>query len=805
MLERLAGRLVRRPRRILLGVLVVVLAVGGLSMGLTDRLTMGGYENPGTEAAHAEKALEGEFGRGRTNLVLVVEDRRGVDDPAVAAAGRRLAGNLAKDHVSGVASYWTAGKAASLRGSSRERALVTGHIAGDFDQVNDRVEKLRDDYTGSVHGVRVTLGGSALMNLENTEQAAEDAATAETLVFPLVLVVLVLIFGSLVAAMLPLAVALATMLVVFGLMWGLTFVFDANNLLVNTCTFLGLGLAIDYSLLFVTRYREELASGRHSLNGPHGGGPHTAEGGTNEGRASEDGASALGARGRGAGALGAGGRDAGPFEVGTSEVRGAILAAMRTVGRTVIFSAVTLALACMSLVVMPFGMFRSIAIGGAVTALAAALATLIIVPALLAWAGPRIDRLRIGRLGVGRFRIDRLRIRARRRPGAAVNARVGEGGWHRLALLVMRRPVSMVLGVLALMAVLAAPALDLNLRLPDEQVLPKSAQSARAAQLLQDDFDGRETETLGVVAREARDSPKREAAVAAYAKRLSSLDGVRRVDALTGSYVDGQRVAPAGAGAERFATDKGVYWSVVPSVDGLSDAGADVVTRVREAESPYPVLVGGPPAVSADTFASAGDRLPLVVGILALGTYVLLFLLTGSVLLPLAAMLLSVLSLSATFGALVFVFQDGHLQWLVGDFVNTGALNWTVPVMIAVLAFGLSMDYAVFILSRVREEYTRTGDARGSVAVGLERVGRVITYAAIVLSLTFIVMLTSGISYMKALGLGVPLAILLDATLIRGILLPAFMRLLGRACWWAPAPLRRLHARFGLSESGPRG
>ncbi|MFG3256843.1 MMPL family transporter [Streptomyces sp. NPDC048172] len=723
-----------RPRKVLLAVLAVVLVVGGVSMDLTSRLTMGGYENPDTQAAHAEDTLEERFGQGRANLTLIVRDERGVDSPEVAEAGAKLAKDLADDGVKDVASYWTAGKAKPLRAENGRGALVTGRIPGDFDEVNDRVGELRDDYTGTVHGLDVTLGGTALMNHEQTERASEDAAKAESLVFPLVLVVLVLIFGSLVAALLPLAVALGTMLTVFGLMWGLTFVFDANNLLVNTCTFLGLGLAIDYSLLFLTRYREELARG-----------------------------------------------------VEQSE---AIRVTMRTVGRTVTFSAVTLAIACLSLVVLPFGMFQSIGIGGAATTLTAGAATLVIVPAMLAWAGPRIDKLRL------------VRRKSRKSPAAndapaPVGAPATSGYWHRLATLVMRRPVSMMTAVLAFAALLAVPALDLNTRLPDEQVLPTSAQSAQVARTLKADFDSRETEALLVVADEGANG----ADVAGYAQRLSALQDVSRVDAVTGSYADGRRVAPPGPGADRFSKGDGTYLSVIPAVEGSSDAGAAVVERVRAADSPFPVEVGGQPAVAVDTFDTVGERLPLTLGILAVGTYVLLFLLTGSALLPLAAMLLSVISLAATFGSLVFVFQDGHLKWLVGDFVTTGTLNWTVPVMIAVLAFGLSMDYAVFILSRIKEEYERTGAVRDSVALGLERVGKVITYAAVVLSLTFIVMLTSGISYMKALGLGVPLAIIMDATLIRGILLPAVMRLLGPACWWAPGPMRRLHDRFGIAES----
>ncbi|MFC0598359.1 MMPL family transporter [Streptomyces palmae] len=730
MLDRLANLILPRPKKILLAVLIIVLCVGGASMGLTDRLTMGGYENDDTESGRTQSVLEKDFGQGRPNLTLVVKDSRGVDDPAVTQAGLKLTQELEDNkYVAGVASYWSLGKTPTMRSSSGDQAMVTGTVLGDFDEVNDRVKDLKDTYTGKVDGLDIKLGGLALMNYENTETAAKDASRAESLVFPLVLIVLVVIFGSLVAASLPLAVALATMLLVFGLMFALTFVFEANNLLVNITTFLGLGLAIDYSLLFITRYREELAKG----------------------------------------------------DIARDD---AIRATMRTVGRTVSFSAVTLAVAFLSLLVMPFGMFQSIAVGGTVTTLAAAVATLLIVPALLAWAGPRIDKLRL----------------IRRKPKA--EAAEGEGFWHRLATVVMRRPVPLAAGVLVLMAFLASPVVDLNMRLADEQMLPKSAQSAQVAKVVAENFNNREAQAMPVVARNIGAPAEHQQEIASYAAKLSALSDVARVDALTGTYVKGKQIAPAGPLAKQFASEKSTYLSVVPAVDGLSDDGEALVDRVRETDAPFSVTVGGQPAISVDTFDLVGEKLPYLLTILGLGTYILLFLLTGSLLLPLMAMLLSVLSLSATFGSLVFVFQDGHLQWLVGDFINTGAITWTTPILIATLAFGLSMDYAVFILSRVKEEYDRTGDNQLAVATGLERVGKVVTYAAVILSLVFIVMITSGISYMKALGLGVPLAILLDATLIRGILLPAAMRLLGKVCWWAPGPLRRLHNRYGISESG---
>ena len=730
MLDRVTSLALRSPKRVLLVTLLVVLVAGGMSSGLMKRLTMGGYESGTTQSHEAATVLQDTFKQGEPNVVLLVSDPRGVDSPPVAAAGAALTRRLAAEpDVTNVTSYWAAGKASALRGGSGHEALVVGRINGDFDDTIDRASDIQKRYTGHVDGVSVKVGGSALMWHENTKQAAKDATKADSTVFPLVLVVLVVIFGSVVAAMVPLAVAFATMLVAMMLLWVLTFFVQASNFVTNITTFLGLGLAIDYSLLFITRYREELGRGEAMPD--------------------------------------------------------AIRVTMRTTGRTVIFSAVTVAVSFLSMLVLPFTMFSSLAAGAIATALLAAVASIVMIPALLAWLGPRLDK----------WQLVRRRQRRAERP-----AQAEEGFWHRLAMVVMRRPVTVIACVLAFLVLLALPIGGMKLRLPDEQVLPTSAESAQVAQVVRADFPTREQQAIQVVGRGVGDVDARKPGIAAYARRLSALPGVTRVDALTGSYAHGTRVAPAGPASARYAAPGATYLSVIPAVDGYSDAGKRLVHAVRDVTAPFDVVVGGSPAVSVDTFDLLRHRLPVAAAILVVGMFVLLFLLTGSILLPVKAILLTTLSLSATFGALVFVFQHGHLQWLVGDFVVTGALTWTVPVLVFAVAFGLSMDYEVFMLSRIKEEYDRTGDNVSAVAMGLERIGRVVTYAAILLSIVFVVLVTSGISYMKAIGLGLPLAILMDATLIRGALLPAFMRLLGGANWWAPAPLRRLHERFGIRE-----
>src|SRR5918993_615208 len=607
MFDRLAGLILRKPRAVLLVTLLLVLAAGAASSGLNSRVTLGGYEKEGSESQRTTRVLQDKFDQGDPNLVLLVTDERGVDSPAAQAAGLALTQRLAGEaDISNVVSYWSAGRAEQLRSQDSSKALVTATIEGDFDAVLDRIKTLAPAYSGDFQGARVQVGGSAMTWDENIKTSAEDISRAEAIVFPLVLVVLVLIFGSLLAALVPLAVAFVTMLLAMLLMFLLTLFTEPSSFVTNITVFLGLGLAIDYSLLMVSRYREELRRGRAMPD--------------------------------------------------------AIRAMLRTSGRTVVFSAVTVAVV-----------------------------------------------------------------------------------------------------VIAVLLLLGAPALGLKLRLPDEQILPKDAQAAQVATAVRTEFASREQDAVQVVA-------------------------------------EGVGDAPAGEASRRFATQDATFLTVIPTVDGYSQEGEDLVRAVRDTERPFPVTVGGTPAVSVDTFDAIYDTLPVFLVVLAVGMFILLFLLTGSLLLPVLAMLLSLLSLTATFGALVFIFQDGNLQSVVGDFNVTGAITWTVPILVFALGFGLSMDYQVFLLSRIREEYERSGDNTASVAVGIERVGRVVTYAAALISIVFLVWVTSGISYMKAIGVGMPIAILMDATLIRGALLPALMRLAGDANWSAPGPLRRLHARLGLRE-----
>ncbi|MEJ3743483.1 MMPL family transporter [Actinomycetes bacterium KLBMP 9797] len=714
---RLAELAVRAPKRILLVLLLITLGAGAYGSGTFQRLQGGGFDNPDSESARAALVLQETFGTATPNLVLLVSAPGGVDAPAAAAAGEALVGRLAQEaDVTAVTSYWTTGRLPTLRAGDGDRALVLARITGTANAVETRMKDLLPRYEGERDGLRVQVGGSAMAEHEIGQLTQQDAARGESLVFPVTLVVLVLVFGSVVAAGLPLAVAFVTMLLALAIMGVLGEVTDVSIFVLNVVTFLGLGLAIDYSLLLISRYREELRNG-----------------------------------------------------LSTDD---AIRAMMRTAGRTVVFSAVTVAVALAGLALFPLFALSSLAYAGITTSLLAALVSLTAMPALLRLLGPRIERWRIFR------------------PKEASG-----GFWHRLAMLMMRRPVPVVLVTAAVLLLLGAPALGMKLRVADENVLPQSTSAWQVASAVRADFDNRDQAAIHVIARDGD-----QGQIDGYAKRLAQLPGVVRVEAATGTYANGQLVAPPGPQSARFVAGDATYLSVLPTGEATAPASADLARTVRDTAAPFAILVGGAPAVALDTMDGMTDSLPYAAAVLAVAMFILLYLLTGSVVMPLIAMLLSGLSLTATFGALVFIFQDGNLAGLL-DVPTNGTLVASVPVMLFALAFGLAMDYQVFLLSRIREEYHRTGDPVAGVANGLERTGRIVTAAALLIAIVFAAFTLSGVTFMKAFGIGLPLAVLMDATLVRGALLPALLRLFGKAAWWAPGPLRRLHARYGLHDA----
>jgi RND superfamily putative drug exporter len=457
----------------------------------------------------------------------------------------------------------------------------------------------------------------------------------------------------------------------------------------------------------------------------------------------------------------------------------AVVRTVRTAGRTILFSAVTVAIGLSAMLVFPIPFMRSFGYAGIGVAAMAAFGAVVLLPALLAALGHRVEKGRV----------------FKRRPVVD-----GEGVWHRVAVFVMRRPIPVATAVIAVLLLLGTPFLGIRLGTPDDRVLAPGTDVRETHDILREDFAAGEAATIEVVVPEISDAAVANGDIAAYAAKLSALDGVARVDALTGSYVGGNEVAPPGPVSARFANDGGTWLSVVPAVEPLSAEGEELVHAVRALESPFgEVLVGGQSAAQVDSKDVVFQRLPWAIALVAVTTFVVLFMLFGSLLVPLKALVLNFLSLTATFGAMVFIFQDGHGSGLL-DFTATGDIAVAMPILMFCIAFGLSMDYEVFLLSRIKEEHDRGSDTVRSVAVGLERTGRIVTAAAVLIAVVFIAFAAGNVSFMKMFGIGLTLAVLVDAFLIRSTLVPAFMRLAGDANWWAPGPLRRFHDRFGFSE-----
>jgi RND superfamily putative drug exporter len=365
----------------------------------------------------------------------------------------------------------------------------------------------------------------------------------------------------------------------------------------------------------------------------------------------------------------------------------------------------------------------------------------------------------------------------------------------------MRRPIVIGVSVIAVLLFLGAPFLRINVGLPDYRSLPTHAESRVVSDALLQDFNGDSGNTFAIVIDHLDNPALHTTDLARFAQAVSTLSGVARVDGLAGRYQHGTRTNAPDRISAQYVRPTGTWLTVTPSVQQVSSAGEHLVKDIRALPAPFHFGVEGSAAQLVDTKAAIFSRLPIALGIIALVTFVLLFLVFGSVLVPVKAIVLNILSLSATFGAMVWIFQEGHLSGLL-NFTATGSLAITMPILMFCIAFGLSMDYEVFLLSRIKEEHDATGDNTHSVAVGLERTGGLVTAAAALLAVTFLAFGTSELSFLKLFGIGLALAIVMDATIIRGLLVPAFMRLAGEANWWAPRWMRAIHNRIGINESG---
>ncbi|MGW8763480.1 MMPL family transporter [Streptomyces sp. NPDC055815] len=720
-LHRLGSGIAGRPRLVIwIGVALAVIGLV-LAAGAMDRLVLSRFESPASESVDTRTALEKQFGTGTPSVLLLVTAKQGrVDSAAVERAGRALEKELAaQDGVAETASYWSRGGSPVMRSEDFGQALVIARMAGTVTEARTKLAEFSPEFARDDATVRVEVGGGDEVFRQAAAQARTDFLRAELIVFPLVLLLLAVIYRRFNAALLTLGMGLFSVVTTLALMRVLTSFTDVSTFAANLTLVMGVGLGVDYSLFVINRFREELTAGR--------------------------------------------------------EVAEATRQAVGRAGRTVAFSGLTVIVSLACLMFFPFPFLRSFAYSGIAVVLTSVFAALVILPAALTRLGPRV---------------------LRKKPAAAGRT----GWWHTTALRMMRRPLVYGIPALAVLLALASPTLGITFGTPDDRVLPAATSSRVVQDQIRAGFAAEEMDAVQVLRKGLPGTSASNGDIESTALALSRVRGVQQVDALTGSYAEGRRILGPNDSSQRFADAADTWFSAVPNQRALSADPDRLLADVRAAAGPAEdVRVGGYPAELGDFRGVLVDRLPLVFGLILLVTFVILFLMTGSLLIPLKAMVLNALSMAVMFGALVWIFQDGNLSSLFG-FTSTGTLEPSIPILMFCTAFGLSMDYEVFMLSRIKEEYDRTGDTPAAVAWGLERSGPLITAAAVILAASFATYASSGIVYLKMLGLGMVVVILVDATLIRAVLVPVLMRLAGRANWWAPAPLKRLHARFGLAD-----
>jgi uncharacterized membrane protein YdfJ with MMPL/SSD domain len=713
--ERLGRFAYRRRRSVLAATGVFVVAAVLWGTGVFGSLANGGFEAPDSEAAHAVRTVEQTVGRDNADVVVLYRSSTlSVSDPAFRTAVDQHLSGVPRDQVMRTATYWSTPSPEFVSNDQHSTYAVLTLAGADPEDRLASYHAIEDRLRQPADGLEVRLGGEMPLFDEVNEQTEHDIVQAETISLPIVLVLLVVVFGGLVAASLPLFVGGLAILGAFMVLRGLSTLTDVSIYSINIVTMIGFGLAIDYALFIVTRFREELAAG--------------------------------------------------------NDVETALTTTMSTAGRTVAFSGITVGVAIASLVLFPVMFLRSMAYGGAAAVLVAMIAALTALPALLAVLGHRVDSLRLPWFNRHRSR------------------QTEHGAWYRLAHSVMRRPLVYVVVLVPLLLVFGVPFLRAELGGVDHRALPAGAESRVVTETLQRDFAGGGGSNVMVAVR-FDPGVSQTSAQQSLAPYLQRLEQVRDVDAVR---IDGYRDGVASVLVHTHYTAQEI-------------PARDVVHAARDVPPPAgaSVQVGGETAAIVDLLDVLWERLPLMVGLVVLVTFVLLFLAFGSLVLPLKALVMNVLSLAASFGAMVWIFQDGNLSGLL-DFTPSGYLDATNPVLLFAVLFGLSMDYEVFLLSRVREEWDRTGDNTAAVAIGLQRTGGIITSAALLLMIVVAAFSTSGIVFVKMIGVGLVIAIALDATVVRALLVPATMRLLGRVNWWAPAPLARWWQRYGFREE-PQG
>ncbi|GAB7144827.1 MMPL family transporter [Mycobacterium riyadhense] len=738
MLQGIARLAIAAPRRVIGAALLIMFGAGVFGFQSIDALLAGGYQDPSSPSSQAQRLLAEKFNYGDMEMIVAVTCDTGVQSDSARTVAADIVTQLkASPDVTRVDSAWTDSPPLTQDLTSRDgkTGLIVAGVTGGETGAPKRAQALADRLVRDRGGVIVRAGGEAIIAAQSDKQLHKDLLITESIAIPLSFVALVWVFGGLVASAIPLAISGFTTVGTLAALRAITFAADVSIFALNIAMALSLALAIDYTLLIISRYRDERAEG---VDRDH-----------------------------------------------------ALIRTMASAGRTVLFSATTVGLSLATLVVFPMYFLKSFAYAGVAVVLLGAVAAVVITPAAIVVLGDRLNSMDLRQL-VGRLR---------GRPGP-VPRPVEESILYRSTKAIMRRPIPFAVAVTALLLVLGAPFLGAKWGFPDERVLPQSTSARQVGDMMRSDFDYNVYRKVTMVIPDTRGVTPND--LNRYAAQLSQVPDVLSVIAPGGIFISGSLVAPPPAFAK--INDGSAILSASSAAPLFSAASQEQLDRMHAVPGPGGRIVQftGTAEINRDSVQAITSRIPLVLCLIGAIMYVLLFLLTGSVVLPLKALVLNVLSVTAAFGALVWIFQDGHLAAL-GTTPN-GTLVVTTPVLLFCMAFGLSMDYEVFLVSRIREYWLASSqtpeDNDEAVALGLARSGRVVTAAALLMAIPFATQIPAQMSSLRMYGLGLTLAVVMDATLVRMVLLPAFMRVMGRANWWAPKPLARLHARIGIAEGG---
>lgn len=697
MFERLGKLVVRRSKAVLIIFAITILAAGGVGSLAFSKLDSGGYSDLSSDSAKAATYLTEKFHVVEPVAVLVVDTgNKPVNDPEIAQAAIALEKKVAQvPGISRTLSFWSTSGAPSMKSTDGKAAFLFAYAnlkATDFDKLGNIGAQIQEEFDGANGDLTVYASGSGVITHAINHKIEKDLALAESIAIPLTFLLLAFVFGALVASAMPLVVGVSAILGAFFIIYLITLFTNVSIFALNLITGLGLGLGIDYALLMVNRFREELHAGK--------------------------------------------------------SVEESILVTVNSAGKTVFYSGLTVLVTLSALLFFPLNFLKSFGYAGVSVVSLAVLGALIPLPAIMALLGHRIDKGVVRKSGI---------------------TPKEDGRWAHTARNVMRRPIPVVIGSLLILGIFAAPISNIAFAQVDSRVLPKSDPAAIGAAKILERFNGFEGSPIEVVIPNGVGS---ETQVNSYLEKVSKVDGIARVSPI-----------------ETYGNDLRIQ--VIPSKASRSLAAEQIIHDIRDIPSPTSTLIGGAAADFTDSQDGIARTLPWALGWIALWVMILIFIFTGSIILPIKAVLLNALSLLATLGAITWIFIDGHLKWLVGDFTVTGTLDTGSVILVAVVVFGLSMDYELFLLSRIREEHMSGKSNIESVAVGLQRSARIITAAALLLAVVFASFMISGVTSIKMLGFGVALAVILDATLVRALLVPALMRLFGERNWWAPNALRR--------------